>query len=119
MRKCKSGREMNVVLNQYSDVQSSYLFKECEVAWMRALVQYLHPKVWLPGDLLFEKSEPAEGLYIVADGRLELEDTTRCNETVLVTAPDMIGEWAMLTKQPHAFSAKVRPCPLSTRCHCQ
>jgi len=89
-------------------VQECYLFEGCDPVWVRALVQHIVPTVWLAGDHVIREGEASEGLYVVATGRLDLHSEQSGHVYARVTAPDLLGDWAMLSKQPHAFSAQVR-----------
>jgi CRP/FNR family cyclic AMP-dependent transcriptional regulator len=55
------------------------------------------------GEVIFNKGDGAEGMYIVNRGTVELRDGDRVIDTV--TAPNLFGELALIESEPRSLTA--------------
>ena len=62
-----------------------------------------------PGELLFRKGDPAQDMYVVKSGELQIGDGNAVYETV--TPGGIIGEMALVDGAPRSASVKaLQPC---------
>jgi CRP/FNR family transcriptional regulator, cyclic AMP receptor protein len=55
------------------------------------------------GEVIFERGDPGESLFVVRSGSVDLTDGDRVVETV--TAPGLFGEMALIEDTPRSLSA--------------
>ena len=71
------------------------IFKACRVVVIRALVSEMTREVLSPGDYVFFSGEPADNLYFILSGRIQIESDDGSVLTVLSTG-SYFGEFALL-----------------------
>ena len=67
------------------------------------LAEHRAPRSFAAGEVIFEEGELGEGMYIVRDGSVALQDDAHVVETV--TAPGLFGELALIEDEPRALTA--------------
>lgn len=71
------------------------IFKACRTVVVRALVSKLDNDIYLPGDLVFYKGEPADNLYFISTGRVVIENEDGVILTEL-SRGSFFGEFSLL-----------------------
>lgn len=61
------------------------------------------PRTFHAGELIFERGDEGECVYIVRDGSVDLKEADRLIETV--TAPGLFGEMALIEHEPRSLTA--------------
>lgn len=61
------------------------------------------PRTFQAGELIFERGDEGECMYIVRDGSVDLNEADRLIERV--TAPGLFGEMALAEDEPRALTA--------------
>ncbi len=80
----------------FSDDQLEQLIEQCEQLQLSA------------GDVLFEEGDPAQGLYVIMDGELEILKRVGGQAVTLanVSVGSFVGEISLLTGMPHNATAR-------------
>lgn len=71
----------------------------------RALASELKPGLYVHGEALFHQGEPADSLFVLAQGRLAVYDERESGKRhalAALSAPAYVGEMGLLTGQPRA-----------------
>jgi small-conductance mechanosensitive channel/CRP-like cAMP-binding protein len=81
---------------------SSDLFSALTAEERDALAPALRPYLYAGGDVVFHSGEPADSLYLLAEGALRVvrEDKGARHELARLTAPSYFGEMGLLLGQP-------------------
>ena len=89
------------------------MFAETDDFFVRALVRVLRPQVLLKGDFLFKFNEPADSMFFIERGKIDITNhgmpgTTQHNLVVYCTLGpgSHFGELAMLTSQRRTGAAR-------------
>jgi CRP/FNR family transcriptional regulator, cyclic AMP receptor protein len=67
------------------------------------LTEGLVPRTFGAGELIFERGDRGDTMYVVREGSVTLTDGERLIETV--TAPGLFGELALIEDEPRALTA--------------
>jgi hypothetical protein len=69
-----------------------------------------HPVVYQDGDLIFDIGDPAEALYVVYEGQVELsvDESEEAQPFARLGSGDIFGEEAMIYDDPRYYSAAAR-----------
>ncbi|HEX4882716.1 MAG TPA: mechanosensitive ion channel family protein [Casimicrobiaceae bacterium] len=81
------------------------LFESLTPVERRVLAGELRPRLYVDGDVLFRKGEPADSLFVLAWGRVRVLDEDAAGtrkELAALDAPGYVGEMGLLTGQPRA-----------------
>jgi CRP-like cAMP-binding protein/small-conductance mechanosensitive channel len=81
------------------------LFEPLTSVERRVLADAVRPALYVNGDVLFRKGEPADSLFVLAAGRLRVldEDADGVRQPLAeLAAPGYVGEMGLLTGQPRA-----------------
>jgi CRP/FNR family transcriptional regulator, cyclic AMP receptor protein len=62
------------------------------------------PSSFAAGQVIFNKGDEAEGLYVVREGSVTLRDGDRLIETI--AAPSLFGEMALIESEPRSLTAE-------------
>jgi CRP/FNR family cyclic AMP-dependent transcriptional regulator len=55
------------------------------------------------GEIIFQKGDPGEGMYLLREGSIDLNDGDRLLDTV--EAPNLFGEMALIQHEPRSLTA--------------
>jgi len=80
---------------------------------LRHLAAALEPIAWPGRDVIFEKGEPGDAMYIIVSGRvgISLGDTPSFEDFITELGPgEFFGEMAILDDQPRSASAVAVDC---------
>lgn len=82
------------------------LFKDLPTKKLATLVQHFVPKNVNSGEVVMEEDEIADGLFLVASGRLRAIRKDMGKEIILgeIGRGELIGEFSLLTQQPRSAS---------------
>ncbi|AUG51359.1 Crp/Fnr family transcriptional regulator [Thalassospira marina] len=87
----------------------SFLFEDLDPALLEQLSESATIKRLADGDLLFEKGDPADGLYAVEAGKIRISSLSGSGKEIVlnVLAPGAVfGEIALLDSEPRTASAR-------------
>lgn len=87
-------------------LRSTPLFAEIPPAALEGLVQRIKLIELAPGEALFHRGDVAVSMYVVAEGELTVEGSTRHVETV--GPGTFLGEIALITDLPRSATARAR-----------
>ncbi len=100
---------LDLALHNREIIRQSPLFRAMDDAAVERLAEALVTVFVAPGDVLIRRGEPAESVYFIASGAVELELP---NQTLRLGRGDMFGEMGVLGRRPR--SARVRAISYST-----
>lgn len=75
---------------------------------LRNLAAVLEPVAWMVGDIVFERDEPGDVMYVIVSGKIGISlSRPPCYEDFVVTlgAGDCFGEMGILDHQPRSATA--------------
>src|SRR5438309_10602178 len=74
---------------------------------LRPLLTSAHEVRFLPGEVIFEEGDPADGLYLVTAGTVRITAANERGEILLATigANDVVGEMGVLDGEPRSGTA--------------
>src|SRR6266545_49792 len=74
---------------------------------LRPLLSSAHEVRFLPGEMIFEEGDPADGLYLVTSGTVRVTATNEQRDVLLATigANDVLGEMGVLDGEPRSGTA--------------
>ncbi len=72
---------------------------------LRKIVQLTHEREYKSNEYVFKKHAPAEGMYVILDGKIEIRDPISGNIFANLNSGDFFGELALLDEKPRSASA--------------
>tara|TARA_B100000674_G_scaffold216034_1_gene177201 strand:+ start:177 stop:596 length:420 start_codon:yes stop_codon:yes gene_type:complete len=72
---------------------------------LKNIAQLIHEREYKPNEYVFKKHAPAEGMYIILHGEIEIKDPKSGNIFADLHSGDFFGELALLDEEPRSASA--------------
>ena len=72
---------------------------------LKNIAQLIHEREYKPNEYVFKKHAPAEGMYIILHGEIEIKDPKSGNVFADLHSGDFFGELALLDEEPRSASA--------------
>ena len=72
---------------------------------LKNIAQLTHERGYQLNEYVFKKYAPAEGMYVILDGEIEIKDPKSGNIFANLTSGDFFGELALLDEEPRSASA--------------
>ena len=72
---------------------------------LKNIAQLTHERDYQLNEYVFKKYAPAEGMYVILDGEIEIKDPESGNIFANLTSGDFFGELALLDEEPRSASA--------------
>ena len=79
---------------------------------LKNIAQLIHEREYKPNEYVFKKHAPAEGMYVILHGEIEIKDPKSGNVFASLQSGDFFGELALLDEEPRSASAV---CTVSSR----
>ncbi|HLH25288.1 MAG TPA: SLC13 family permease [Chloroflexota bacterium] len=87
-----------------SEIAANPLFDGLPPVESAKLIAELEPRRYAPGEVIFRVGTPGDGLYLLAEGAVEVRTGPAGQEAsiIVLRAPDYFGEQALLTGDPRS-----------------
>ena len=79
---------------------------------LKNIAQLTHEREYKSNEYVFKKHAPAEGMYVILHGEIEIKDPKSGNIFAKLYSGDFFGELALLDEEPRSASAI---CKVSSR----
>ena len=90
-------------------LENSPLCRGVDRATREAFVDAMQRRTYAAGEVIFEKDDPGEWLYVIVSGRVQvyIRDDLGHEFTIrYLAAPNTLGEFAILDRKPRSASAR-------------
>jgi CRP-like cAMP-binding protein len=90
-------------------LKDSPLFRGVDEATRAAFVDAMQRRAWAVGEVIFEKGDPGDWLYVIVSGRVQvyIRDEQGREFTIRhLTPPNTLGEFAILDRKPRSASSR-------------
>ena len=72
---------------------------------LKNIAQLTHEREYKSNEYVFKKHAPAEGMYVILQGKIEIKDPKSGNIFANLNSGDFFGELALLDEEPRSASA--------------
>ena len=72
---------------------------------LKNIAQLTHEREYKSNEYVFKKHAPAEGMYVILHGEIEIKDPKSGNIFANLSSGDFFGELALLDEEPRSASA--------------
>jgi CRP-like cAMP-binding protein len=99
---------MSETFDRVEALQASLLFAELLPLEKQYLADLAVQRNLSEGDILFEAGDAGDAMYVLVRGDLEVlvDSDTGKRRVAVLSAPDFLGEMALIDKQPRAATVK-------------
>ena len=98
----RDNKKFNPVLKALEKVP---VFENLLEKELKNIAQLTHERAYQLDEYVFKKYAPAEGMYVILDGEIEIKDPKSGNIFANLTSGDFFGELALLDEEPRSASA--------------
>ena len=81
------------------------IFENLSDQELSEVVRLTHERIYKNDEFVFKKLAPAEGMYVILDGSVEIKDADSDTIFALLDTGDFFGELALLDEEPRSASA--------------
>jgi len=89
------------------------VFSELNARELKAVERILYHRTYLPGEVIFRQGDPGVGMYIVAEGEVEIRTEPDDELLTSLSVGSFFGEVSLLNEVPRSATALAHtPCVL-------
>ncbi len=81
------------------------IFEDLSEKKLKNIARLTHERMYKKDEYIFKKLAPAEGMYVILDGEVEIHDPESGNVFANLKTGDFFGELALLDEEPRSASA--------------
>ena len=81
------------------------IFETLSEKELKNIAQLTHEREYKLNEFIFKKHAPAEGMYVILEGEIEIKDPKSGNLFANLISGDFFGELALLDEEPRSDSA--------------
>ena len=81
------------------------IFKNLSNQELSEIVRLTHERTYKKNEYIFKKLAPAEGMYVILDGTVEIKDSDSETIFAFLESGDFFGELALLDEEPRSASS--------------
>ena len=81
------------------------IFEHLSEKELKNIVQLTHEREYKADEYIFKKHAPAEGMYVILNGKIEIKDPESGSIFASLNSGDFFGELALLDEEPRSASA--------------
>ncbi len=81
------------------------IFEHLSEKELKNIVQLTHERDYKADEYIFKKHAPAEGMYVILNGKIEIKDPGSGSIFASLNSGDFFGELALLDEEPRSASA--------------
>ena len=81
------------------------IFENLSEKELKNIAQLTHEREYKLNEFIFKKHAPAEGMYVILEGEIEIKDPKSGNLFANLSSGDFFGELALLDEEPRSASA--------------
>ena len=81
------------------------IFENLSKKELNYIIQLTHEREYKSSEYVFKRDAPAEGMYVILDGKIEIKDPKSGNIFAKLHSGDFFGELALLDEEPRSASA--------------
>ena len=81
------------------------IFEDLSDKELKDIAHLTHERQYKRDEYIFKKLSPAEGMYVILDGKIEIKDPDSGNIFATLHSGDFFGELALLDEEPRSASA--------------
>ena len=81
------------------------IFETLSEKELKNIAQLTHEREYKLNEFIFKKHAPAEGMYVILEGEIEIKDPKSGNLFANLSSGDFFGELALLDEEPRSASA--------------
>ena len=106
----KSDLSQNPILKVLSEIP---IFKNLSSKELKGIANLVHERTYKKDEPVFKKLAPAEGMYVIIEGKVEISDPDSGITFVTLGSGDFFGELALLDEEPRsAMAVAIEPSKL-------
>ena len=98
-------REQNNIDPILTTLERIPIFENLLKKELKNIAQLTHEREYKSNEYVFKKHAPAEGMYIILHGEIEIKDPKSGNIFARLHSGDFFGELALLDEEPRSASA--------------
>ena len=98
-------RKQNNIDPILTTLESIPIFENLLKKELKNIAQLTHEREYKSNEYVFKKHAPAEGMYIILHGEIEIKDPKSGNIFANLHSGDFFGELALLDEEPRSASA--------------
>ncbi len=81
------------------------IFENISIKDLQNIARLTHEREYKLNEYIFKKHSPAEGMYIILNGKIEIKDPESGNIFAKLYSGDFFGELALLDEEPRSATA--------------
>ena len=81
------------------------IFEHLSAKELKNIGRLTHERLYKKNETIFKKLAPAEGMYVILEGKVEINDPDSGNVYAKLETGDFFGELALLDEEPRSASA--------------